>query len=98
MKSISKNLNLVLFFSILGIALSTWMAPKIISILFTPPISFGINCEPAAAWSMQKLVVSQLIGFISGLIAGIVFVVYLHKWILRWRGNNLEEITGKKTN
>lgn len=79
MEKFSRNLSIVLTASLLGGALATWLAPKIISVLFTPPVSFGINCEPAAAWSMGKLVASQGLGLILGMTAGIAFSVYLRR-------------------
>lgn len=74
MKNISKNMNVVLLSGILFAVFFTWLGPKVISFLFTPPVSFGINCEPAAAWSMQKLIWTQGIGLLVGAICAIIFV------------------------
>ena len=55
------------------------MAPKIISILFTPPVSFGVNCEPAAVWSMQKLMASQIFGLVVGVMVSFFIIRFLQR-------------------
>lgn len=67
-----KYLNFMVVSGFLGAVLATWAAPSVISLLFTPPVSFGTNCEPAGAWAMGSLVNSQLIGIVSGAILGLV--------------------------
>jgi hypothetical protein len=57
----------------------TFVTPYMISILFTPPVSFGTNCEPAAAWSMNKLVVSQFFGVALGMIGGLILYSWMGK-------------------
>lgn len=76
-----KALNYVLGIALLGGIFMTIITPTTISILFTPPVSFGTNCEPAAAWSMSKLVTSQFAGVILGGILGLV----LHFWLSKRR-------------
>jgi hypothetical protein len=61
-----KLLSTCLGFGLLGAVVSTWVAPRVISILFTPPVSFGTNCEPAAAWATDKLISSQIAGIVIG--------------------------------
>ena len=63
-----KLLSVCFSFGILGAIISTWVAPRIISILFTPPVSFGTNCEPAAAWATDKLIASQIGGLVIGIV------------------------------
>lgn len=63
-----KLLSVCFGFGILGAVISTWVAPRVISILFTPPVSFGTNCEPAAAWATQKLISSQIGGMALGVV------------------------------
>lgn len=74
MKKFSTNLNVLLLSGLFTAALLTWLGPKVIGLLFTPPVSFGTNCEPAAAWSMQKLIWTQFIGLILGALGAGVFV------------------------
>ncbi|MCX6119957.1 MAG: hypothetical protein NT027_20670, partial [Proteobacteria bacterium] len=57
--------NWMFSFGLLGWAICTYLAPSVIKLLFTPPVSFGTNCEPAADWSMSKLIYSQSIGIFS---------------------------------
>jgi len=75
-----KNLSKYLYSGLAGAwvcaALATWAAPRFITFLFTPRVSFGVNCEPAASWSMSKLVTTQLVGTVLGLIAGFAITFY----------------------
>lgn len=64
-----KVLSACFGFGILGAFLTTWIAPKVIAILFTAPVSFGTNCEPAANWATEKLIASQLVGLVGGMLA-----------------------------
>jgi hypothetical protein len=74
MQKISKNLNFVLISAILSAAIFTWISPKVLGLLFTPPVSFGTNCEPAASWSMNKLIWTQVIGLILGSLGAAFFL------------------------
>ncbi len=75
MKNFSRYLNVILMCAVIAAALLTLIGPAVIRVLFTPPVSFGTNCEPAASWSMSKLIWTQVIGFILGALAGFVFMV-----------------------
>jgi len=68
MKNFHKNLNIAFVGGIVGLALLTWLGPKIIGLVLTPPVSFGVNCEPAATYSMQKLILCQLAGLVVGVL------------------------------
>jgi len=68
MKNFHKNLNFAFAGGLFGLALMTWIAPKSIGLVLTPPVSFGVNCEPAASYSMQKLILFQAIGLILGIL------------------------------
>ena len=72
----SRTLNFVFGFGLLGALVMSFVTPFIISVLFTPPVSFGTNCEPAAAWSMSKLHTAELVGVIGGMIGGLVFSIW----------------------
>jgi len=67
MNSFHKNLNFAFVGGFLGLALMTWLAPKSIGLVLTPPVSFGVNCESAANYSMEKLILSQAVGMLIGL-------------------------------
>jgi len=75
----SRVLNFVFGFGLLGGIVMALVTPFIISVLFTPPVSFGTNCEPAAAWSMTKLHQSETVGVILGMIGGLVLATWLKK-------------------
>lgn len=68
MKNFHKNLNIAFIGGLVGLALLTWMGPKLIGLVLTPPVSFGVNCEPAATYSMQKLILCQIIGLVLGVL------------------------------
>ncbi len=68
MKNFHKNLNIAFIGGIVGLAVMTWFGPKMIGVLLTPPVSFGVNCEPATIYSMQKLIIAQLVGLVLGVI------------------------------
>jgi hypothetical protein len=68
MKNFHKNLNMAFIGGLLGTVGMTIIGPKIIGVLVTPPVSFGVNCEPASIYSMQKLIISQIVGLVLGVI------------------------------
>ncbi len=68
MKNFHKNLNIAFIGGLLGLGVMTWLGPKMIGVLLTPPVSFGVNCEPATNYSMQKLIIAQLIGLVLGVL------------------------------
>lgn len=75
----SRTLNFVFGFGLLGAILISFITPVVIKVLFTPPVSFGTNCEPAAAWSMEKLHLSEFTGMFLGMIVGLVLAIYFKK-------------------
>jgi lipoprotein signal peptidase len=66
-------------FGLLGWAVFTFITPIVIKVLFTPPVSFGTNCEPAAAWSMNKLINTQLFGIVLFMVLGVIVSFYFKK-------------------
>jgi tetrahydromethanopterin S-methyltransferase subunit C len=66
MKNFHRTLNIALIGGVVGIGIMTWLGPKMIGLVLTPPVSFGVNCEPAAAYSMQKLIIAQIVGLVVG--------------------------------
>lgn len=75
----NRTLNYVFGFALLGSVVMSFITPWFISVLFTPPVSFGTNCEPAAAWSMSKLHVSELTGLTVGALLGVGLSFYMKK-------------------
>jgi hypothetical protein len=71
--------NWIFGFGLLGWAICTYVTPMVIKVLFTPPVSFGTNCEPAADWSMDKLIQTQMMGIIGFMLLGLIFDVYLRR-------------------
>jgi hypothetical protein len=76
----TKNLLLVAFIlaSLFALAAS-FVVPAFINALFTPPVSFGTNCEPAADWAMMKLRSALFVSFGLGAILGIVAYFFATK-------------------
>ncbi len=70
-----KTLSIFFGFGLLGAMICTWVTPGVISLLFTPPVSFGTNCEPAAAWATEKLIRSQIAGVLIGAGIGGIWLV-----------------------
>jgi hypothetical protein len=68
MKNFNKNLNIAFVGGLVGMAIMTWISPKAINLLFTPPVSFGVNCEPAGKYAMEKLILCQSAGLVIGII------------------------------
>lgn len=56
--------------------LATWLGPKMISYWYAPPVPAGaasaFNCTDAVNWAMHKLVITQIVGTLIGLVAGAV--------------------------
>ncbi len=75
----SRTANWMFGFGLLGWAVFTFITPIVIKVLFTPPVSFGTNCEPAAAWSMNKLINTQLFGIVLFMVLGIIVSFYFKK-------------------
>ncbi len=75
----SRVANWMFGFGLLGWAVFTFITPVVIKVLFTPPVSFGTNCEPAAAWSMNKLINTQIFGIIVFMILGLIVSFYFKK-------------------
>ncbi len=75
----SRVANWMFGFGLLGWAVFTFITPIVIKVLFTPPVSFGTNCEPAAAWSMNKLINTQLFGIVIFMILGLIVSFYFKK-------------------
>jgi hypothetical protein len=61
-----KNLMTLLMGGFIGLVITSFLATKIIAMLFTAPVSFGIQCEPVGHWAMNKLLVTQAVGFVGG--------------------------------
>lgn len=68
-------LSICFGFGIAGAVVSTWIAPRVISMLVTPPVSFSTNCEPAATWATDKLITAQVAGLIIGMIVASLWLL-----------------------
>ena len=70
-----KFLSVCFGVGIIGAVVATWIAPRVISMLVTPPVSFSTNCEPAATWATDKLITSQVAGLIIGMIIACLWLI-----------------------
>lgn len=66
---------LILFCALLFGIGASWLAPKVITYWYTPPVPSGaasaFNCVDAVNWAMGKLVWTQIIGSAVGAIVGL---------------------------
>ena len=76
MTAMTKYLQRVLAWAFVGAVLMTHIAPSISRLLITAPKSFGMNCEPAADWSVMALIRGQVIGLALGAILAVVTSFY----------------------
>jgi hypothetical protein len=60
--------------SLVSAVAGTWLAPRVISWYFEPPVSIGVNCQAATVWAMDRLIWTQLICLIFGAILGALIV------------------------
>jgi len=67
MNQFLKNFNYAFIGGLVGLVLATWLAPKMITSLFTPPVEFGDTCAPTGMWLMEKLIICQAMGLLFGL-------------------------------
>jgi F0F1-type ATP synthase assembly protein I len=63
--------------ALVGIILTTWLGPRILTWWFTPPAGVMLtNASEAVRWGMDRLVhaqvISLLIGALLGLVAGVL--------------------------
>lgn len=64
--------NWVLWGSLIGVLITSWLAPKMIIWYFTPPVDYGFNCSAPITWALMRLRYVQLVGLASGAVLGLV--------------------------
>ena len=52
--------------------LASWLAPKMITEWFSPPVANGLDCVPSINYAMSRLVWTQLIASAVGALVGLV--------------------------
>ena len=81
MKNFHKNMNIAMIGGFVGLVIMTMLGPKLVGLLIEAPVSFGVTCEPATAYSMQKLIVAQA----SGIIIGMLITLFVRYKLLAGR-------------
>ncbi len=76
MQKVTNYLQTILSWAFVGAVLMTLIAPTVSRLLISAPVSFGVNCEPAANWSMSALIRSQVIGLVLGGLSGVFASIY----------------------
>jgi hypothetical protein len=51
---------------LLGIALTAWLAPRLIVWYFNPPVEVGFSCNAPITWALHRLLWAQLGGVVVG--------------------------------
>jgi hypothetical protein len=92
MSKFSKYVLFAVFVSLVSLLVASFAAPFLIKVLFTPPVSFGTNCEPAADWAMGKLLLSQAVMGIGGFVLGLA----VFGWFRRGKKQPSENPTTSK--
>ena len=68
-----RALSFALGGALLGIALTTWLAPGLIAWYFNPPVEMGgFSCTVPIAWALKRLQWAQLWGVVGGGVLGLV--------------------------
>jgi hypothetical protein len=67
----------VLYFALggalIGLVLTTWLAPGMIAWYFNPPVEMGgFSCTAPIAWALKRLQWAQLWGVVVGAVLGLV--------------------------
>ncbi len=57
---------------LVGVLLATWITPTLIAWWFEPPVEVGCSCQEPILWAMSTFRRTQLVGLVSGAIAGFV--------------------------
>jgi hypothetical protein len=82
-----RALSFALGGALLGIALTTWLAPGMIAWYFNPPVETGgFSCNAAIAWALRRLQSAQLWGIGVGGVLGLV----VYGFVQRRRNKNQE--------
>jgi hypothetical protein len=66
--------------ALLGIALTTWLAPGMISWYFNPPVETGgFSCNAAISWALRRLQSAQLWGIGVGGVLGLIVYGFVQR-------------------
>lgn len=60
----------VFLFSLAGLVAASLAGPSVLRWYFESPVNVGFNCAPAVEWAIQKFIIVQVIGLLSGLVLG----------------------------
>lgn len=69
----------VLSMGFLFLAGASWLSPKLLSWYASPAVPLEINCVASITWALQKLVVSQFVGFSIGAVVGLILLILRRK-------------------
>jgi hypothetical protein len=66
--------------ALVGIALTTWLAPGMIAWYFNPPVETGgFSCSAPIAWALRRLQAAQLWGIGVGGVLGLVVYGFIQR-------------------
>lgn len=66
MKNISRFIKKLILGGILGLIITSIVAPKLIIWYYTPPSQIPFNCKPSMEWAFDILNKAQVIGVLVG--------------------------------
>jgi len=66
--------------ALVGIILTTWLGPRVLTWWFTPPAGVMLtNASEAVRWGMDRLVSAQLVSLIVGAAIGLIAGMLLRR-------------------
>jgi hypothetical protein len=65
--------------ALIGIALTTWLAPGMITWYFSPPVETGFSCNDPINWALRRLQTAQLWGIGVGGVLGLIVYGFVHR-------------------
>jgi hypothetical protein len=63
--------------ALVGALAASYLGPKAIAWYFDPPVDIGVNCRKAVEWSMARLQIVQMVGFLGGFILGVIGMFWM---------------------
>jgi len=77
---VRRTLTYAVVGALLGVVVTTWVGPRVLTWWFTPPAGMMLtNAAEAVRWGMDRLVTAQIISLLIGAVLGLVASVLLRR-------------------